>query len=307
MSKQAKFWIALLAMVLFAIITLFVWSVSHDFTVSKELDGLPKPLIEPIRVRYLQQYIEIFRIVVVGVLVALVSVLIPVVYSQAKARFERYKEARRAYSIAKTAALYLADRVLDATPQGSDPRPSEAFNLIEKAHREFHLAETFEDDIISQGFLHWYKEPRVWLLHNYWRITAVAAALRWYEEVRNHGSATIENVPASQNNSMSLRGLRTKVKETSTLVDEAFGELGDGWERYEEDSASKAADAAAREYCNQRRRWAWRKTVLQRVVYLARRRAREECLRLQIERLTISGAAIGLRRSHSGSDASSCR
>ena len=286
MAKHASFWIAVaLSGILLLVVPSFVWFVSDNYTVTTELASMAKPPAEPIRVRYLEQYIELFRIIVVGVVVALASVLIPLVYSQAKAKFERYKEARSAYSRAKTAVLYLADRVLKAESQASgagsqeiEESASEAFELIERAHRELHLAETFEDDIINQGFLDWYDEPRIWVLHNYWSIVAVAAALRWYRDPIEKGNSGDD--------------LRTKLKATGTMVDGAFGRLGGEWKKSVEGEKLKKAE---NDYRRKRETPYWclpTRHELDRV----RRRTREDCLRSLIEEATISGGTMGLRQ-----------
>lgn len=124
-----------------------------------------------LKVKYLEQYIEVAQVIVVGFFVALVSVIIQFMRPEARDRFERYKESRQAYSRAKTAVLYLPDRVVNSNP-------AEAFELVEKAHRQLHLAETFADVIISKGYLDWFANPKLWILYNYWQIDAVAEVLR---------------------------------------------------------------------------------------------------------------------------------
>jgi hypothetical protein len=126
----------------------------------------------PQQAAYIKEYVGFIQVIAVGVLVALVSALIPAVISDARDRFERYKESRRAYSRAKTAVIYLPDKVLASENQGS------ALQLVEAAHRQLHFAETFQQDIIERGYLNWFGNPRLWILYNYWQIAAVAKVVQ---------------------------------------------------------------------------------------------------------------------------------
>ncbi len=155
-----------LAFVALVVITItlfiFAWFDNH-FPLPEDLNR---------RALYLEQYVGLVQVIVVGVFVGLVSVIIPMLLPDTRDRFERYKQSRLAYSRAKTAVLYLPDRVTNAEDRKS------AFILVENAHRELHFAETFEDVIITLGYLDWYARPDLWILYNYWQITAVAEVLR---------------------------------------------------------------------------------------------------------------------------------
>lgn len=126
------------------------------------------------RVTYLEQYIGLLQVIVVGFVVTLVSVIIPMTLPEARDRFERYKESRQAYSRAKTAVIYLPDKVANLDRE-------KAFLLVEAAHRELHLAETFQDVIIEKGYLKWFANPSLWISYNYWQIFAVAEVLRNFD------------------------------------------------------------------------------------------------------------------------------
>jgi hypothetical protein len=106
------------------------------------------------------------------IVIALVSAIIPNLISQARDQFEQYKESRLAYSKAKTAVLYLPDRVVNV-----DDRKT-AFLIVEETHRKLHVAETFKDMIIRRGYLSWFNNPELWIIYNYWQIVAVAKVLR---------------------------------------------------------------------------------------------------------------------------------
>jgi hypothetical protein len=137
-------------------------------------DEFPLPPDDAVRVQYLAQYVALVQVIAVGVVVTLLGVIIPLMLPGARDRFERFKESRQAYSRAKTAVIYLPDRVVKVDRE-------KAFLLVEKAHREIHLAETFEDVIIKKGYLRWFANPDLWLLYNYWQIVAVATVLREYD------------------------------------------------------------------------------------------------------------------------------
>ena len=155
-----------------------------------------------LKVKYLEQYIEVAQVIVVGVFVTLVSVIIQFMLPEARDRFERYKESRQAYSRAKTAALYLPDRVANSDS-------AKAFVLVEEAHRELHFAETFADVIISKGYLDWFANPELWILYNYWQIAAVAKVLRSDKAFENKDE------------------LRRRLDETVGVVHDRFGKRGE--------------------------------------------------------------------------------
>lgn len=174
---------------------LFIW-LQLQFPPSEE---------KPVSVRYLEQYVEVLDVVAAGVLVGIVTVIIPLLIPEARDRFERYKESRRAYSRAKTAVIYLPDRVANA----GDTK--EAMRLVEQAHRELHYAETFEQVIIGRGYLDWFANPALWLKFNYWKIFAIASVLR-----------------RSGPNSLEDRDLvRKRLDEVLDVVDNFFGERGE--------------------------------------------------------------------------------
>lgn len=194
MAKTALIVISLVAIVLAIIAGIWL-----TFT-------FPLPSDESLRVHYLEQYLGVAQLIVVGIVVTLVSVIIPVMLSESRDKFERYKESRQAYSRAKTAVLYLPDRVTNADQEN-------AFRLVEEAHRELHLAETFEDVIIEKGHLKWFGNPQLWILYNYWQIVAVAEVLR---------SRTIDwDISANKNL------LRDRIDETLEVAHRRFGRRGE--------------------------------------------------------------------------------
>lgn len=184
----------ILTAIVASVLAVAAWTWLRSFSVPDQEPG--------VQVQYLEQYIEVAQVIVVGVFVTLVSVIIQFMIPEARDRFERYKESRQAYSRAKTAVLYLPDRVANSNLEN-------AFILVEEAHRELHLAETFEDEIISKGYLEWFYNPKLWTPYNYWQIVAVAEVLR---------------LPAV--NFEDKNELRERLDNTLKVVHGRFGERG---------------------------------------------------------------------------------
>ena len=189
--------------VLLIILLAFILLFSVPFFVSGKWLPFNPPSDEDLRIKYLEQYIKLMQLIVV----VFVSAIIPNLISQARYRFEQYKESRLAYSRAKTAVVYLQDKVLNVDDL------EKAFLLVEKAHRDLHFAETFENMIIKQGYLGWFDNPKLWITYNYWRIAAVAEVLREFE---------LSDEPA--NDFKNKKKLQEKLKRASDVVEERFGE-----------------------------------------------------------------------------------
>jgi hypothetical protein len=173
----------------------------------------PPPADHASRILYLEQYVAVIQVIAVGIVVALISVIVPLVLPEARDRFEQYKESRRAYSRAKTAVIYLPDRVSSADKET-------AVVLVEGAHRELHLAETFEDVIIEKGYLKWFERPDLWIPYNYWQIVAVAEVLR----------------KGNQRSPEDTDALTNRLRDTLNVVHKYFGKRGENckdkkWER----------------------------------------------------------------------------
>ena len=164
----------------------------------------PLPSDFALRVKYLEQYISLLQVIVVGFVVALVSVIIPMTLPEARDRFERFKESREAYSRAKTAVIYLPDRVASLDRE-------KAFRLVEKTHRELHLAETFQDLIIGKNYLKWFANPELWVSYNYLQILAVAKTLHEFDWGKTEKRSR----------------LKSQLEYTLDAVHERFGESGE--------------------------------------------------------------------------------
>jgi hypothetical protein len=169
------------------------------------ISNFPIPPEATLRVPYLVPYVSFMQVIVVGVVVTLVSVVVPLMLPEARDRFEQYKESRQAYSRAKTAVIYLPDRVVANVDR------EKAFVLVEEAHREIHLAETFEEVIIAKGYLKWFANPGLWILYNYWQIVAVA------EVLRHSDWSAVED----------REMLRERLRHTLAVVHRRFGKRGE--------------------------------------------------------------------------------
>jgi hypothetical protein len=165
---------------------------------------LPSSDIDPLRVQYFEQYVRVIQIVAAGVTVTLLTATLPLILPEARDRYERYKESRDAYSRAKTAVIYLPDRVVGTNRE-------RGFDLVQEAHRALHLAETFENVIIQKGYLDWFDNPRLWTLYNYWQIVAVAEVLR-----SAHTRGPVDDSV-----------LRVQLKRTLATVHDRFGHRGE--------------------------------------------------------------------------------
>ena len=90
------------------------------------------------RLPFYKLYLDALKAILISGLVALASVLIPAIISQANADFKKLKESRIAYSSAKTGIDYLPLRL-------SSLNLSEATAHIQQVHVYKHQAELYEE------------------------------------------------------------------------------------------------------------------------------------------------------------------
>jgi hypothetical protein len=201
-TKLTKFLLIVILLILLALIFVYFF-VSFKWLLLDNSKPPTDKTLQTLRLKYLEQLTKFMQLIVI----AFVSAIIPNLISQARDQFEQYKESRLAYSKAKTAVLYLPDRVVNV-----DDR-KKAFLLVEETHRELHVAETFKDMIISKGYLSWFNNPELWITYNYWQIVAVAEVLRECE---------IDwSVPENKNK------LRKTLHCTLKVVHDRFGRRGE--------------------------------------------------------------------------------
>jgi hypothetical protein len=99
---------------------------------------VPIPADSGARLQYLQFYYEAFTTLLVGVMVAVLSVVIPQHLKEATYKFERLRDSREAYSEAHTGITYIEYR-LAVLDYGA------AIALIESIHVKKHMAETYDE------------------------------------------------------------------------------------------------------------------------------------------------------------------
>ena len=116
-----------------------------------------------------QFYLDVYKAVGVGFLVALLGSVIPHVLPEARDQFERFKDSRTAYSEAKTGVMYLPERL-------AGTEFPEAVESLAAAHKSLHLAETYSSEL--QGHLSsWHTYPDTWVDRNYWDLMAIRKVL----------------------------------------------------------------------------------------------------------------------------------
>jgi hypothetical protein len=99
---------------------------------------VPLPSESVGRLQYLQFYYEAFKALLVGVGVGVLAIVVPHHLNEAKYRFERLRDSRRAYSEAHTGITYIEYR-LAVLEYGA------AIALIEEIHVKKHMAETYDE------------------------------------------------------------------------------------------------------------------------------------------------------------------
>jgi hypothetical protein len=90
------------------------------------------------RLEYYKLCAKVFEAILVGFVAALIGILIPAIFAEARASFERLRDSRVAYSEAKTAGDYIAIRLSTLDLKG-------AAALLQRAHISKHLAELYPE------------------------------------------------------------------------------------------------------------------------------------------------------------------
>jgi hypothetical protein len=105
------------------------------------------------RLAYSRLYLEAFKVIVVSFFVALLGILIPARIREVRYNFEKLKESRIAYSLAKTGVTYLPLRMCNLTF-------AEASTLIQEVHFQKHQAELYKE--LKQHVAHLQVSKRRW-------------------------------------------------------------------------------------------------------------------------------------------------
>lgn len=116
----------------------------------------------------LRFFLDAYKTIAAAFLVALLAVVIPQLLPEAKDKFERYKDSRVAYSRAKTAVIYLPERIAYLAF-------IDAVSAVQEAHEKLHFAETYPNEL--RQHLRWHPYPDTWVDRNYWELFALRKVL----------------------------------------------------------------------------------------------------------------------------------
>ena len=118
------------------ITTVFVAAVSLFLLERSALQYSVMPVDD--RIQYYKLYVDLAKAVLVGFGAALLGILIPAVFAEARYSFERLRDSRSAYSEAKTGIDYLPLRLCSL-----DLKAAAAF--VQRAHVRKHEAELYPE------------------------------------------------------------------------------------------------------------------------------------------------------------------
>lgn len=155
----------------------------------------------------LRFFLDAYKAIGIGFLVALLGVVIPHLRPEARDRFERFRDSRVAYSHAKTSVIYLPESLTSLSF-------AEAAAAVQEAHEALHLAETYPKEL--KKHLHWHPNPDTWVDRNYWDLFAMRHVL----------DANVDGWSA-RTGGQRLQALREALK----VVDDVFGADNERWSR----------------------------------------------------------------------------
>jgi hypothetical protein len=177
-----------------------------------------------------QFYLDVYKAVGVGFLVALLGSVIPHVLPEARDQFERFKESRTAYSEAKTGVMYLPERL-------AGTRFPEAVESLAAAHKSLHLAETYLSELQSH-LSSWHPYPETWVDRNYWDLMAMRKFL---------------DVNADQWSTFSHIERLTLLNSALAIVEDVFGPEGKRWAKALQEDNKKQLESALAEKLDEAR------------------------------------------------------
>jgi hypothetical protein len=154
--------VALIATVLIAAIALLLLERS-----SRQYSGL-LPVAD--RIQYYKLYVDLAKAVLVGFGAALLGILIPAVFAEARYSFERLRDSRSAYSEAKTSIDYLPLCLCTLDLKA-------AAAAVQKAHVRKHEAELYPELIVHLKRRGIDKTPEQWGDELYGRLFDVRRVL----------------------------------------------------------------------------------------------------------------------------------
>ena len=112
-------------------------------------------------------FLDGYKAIGIGFLVAILVVLVPQLLPEEKYRFERLKDSRQAYSKAQTGITYLPNKIADLSLNDS-------VALLQSVHQDLHVAQTYEE---LAGHLAPYETPEKWGPSKYRTLMAIKATL----------------------------------------------------------------------------------------------------------------------------------
>ena len=126
-------------------------------------------------------FLEYYRTIGLGFLIAILGVMIPHLLANEKYRNQRFQDSKIHYSEAKTDIIYLKEEI-------SQLYYFDAIKKLKNAHRKLHLAETHPKELKQHlKWLHPYENT--WVDRNYWELTFIRQMLN--SKIKEWNSLTV--------------------------------------------------------------------------------------------------------------------
>ncbi len=117
-------------------------------------------------------FVDGYKTIGIGFLVAVLGVIIPQLLPEEKYRFERLRDSREAYSRAQTGITYLPHRMADL-------QYMDAVKLLQSTHESLHLAQTYEE--LAQHLAP-YDKPEKWGPSKYRTLMAIKEVMQGHAQ-----------------------------------------------------------------------------------------------------------------------------
>lgn len=135
----------------------------------------------PITLDEQKLFLEYYRYVGFGFIIALLGILIPHLLANEQYKNQQFKESKLHYSKAKTEIIYLREEIAQLNY-------IDAIKKIKEVHQQLHLAETYPKELIQHlQWIHPYQHT--WVDRNYWEITLIRKMLN--KRIENWNNLTI--------------------------------------------------------------------------------------------------------------------
>ena len=180
----------------------------------------------PVNIEEKRLYVDAYRAIGIGFLVALIGTIIPNLILESRDNFERAKQSRIAYSEAKTSVIYLPGTL-------AVQKYGEAMAALQKSHRKLHIAETYGKEL--DEYLEWYGDKEIWSEQIYLELTVVRTLLQshadqWQDQSIGIGRRTI------------------MVDQALMAVRDMFGTKGEKWKKLSEKDREKQASEIVKSF-----------------------------------------------------------